>query len=454
MREQLRAGAATVNLTAWLGTALCGGFGQRQADDVHDEIQAKALVLDNGETRVGLVVCDFVCMPRGIADAAKDRVAQTCGIPPGNLLVCATHTHSGPAIRTALGVNEDPAYVAWAPAKIADAVHIAVQNLRPARIGWAETPEDRISFNRRWRMRDGSVHMIPGVENPDSVEPAGTTDPALSFLYVEDLTGTPLAVFATFALHYVGTDSSTALSADYFAHFTQAVQRVLGPQCLAVLQNGTSGDINNVDYSGRRKWGAKGHAQASKMAAVLAGRVLTECQLLELHDTCELDAVLETVPYTRKTITEHDIATARRILQDPAGFDYASGPFSWVIGQPVWPRHVAIYAQACLDLAALPTVLDTRIQSLRIGDATVVALPGEIFAATGLAIRAQSPAQATLIASLANDYLGYICTREALEQQGGYETWASPHSIAGAGTAEHLADVVKVHLAKLWQATD
>ncbi len=450
MNTQLRAGAATANLTAWLGTALCGGFGRRNADDVHDEIHAKALVLDNGETRVGLVVCDFVCMPRGIADAAKTQVAERCGIPPENLLVCATHTHSGPAIRTALGVTEDSSYVAWAPAKIADAVQLAVNRLQPARIGWSETQEDRISFNRRWRMRDGTVRMIPGVENPESVGPVGATDPALSFLYVEDLAGTPLAVFATFALHYVGTDSSTALSADYFAHFTTAMRRVFGPQCLAILQNGTSGDVNNVDYSGERKWEARGHAQARKMAGVLAGHVLTESQLLALHDTCRLDAVLETVPYTRKTITAADVATAREILQDPAAFDYTSGPFSWVVGQPVWEKHLQVYARACLDLAERPEALDTRVQSLRIGEAALVALPGEIFAATGLAVRGQSPAQATLIASLANDYLGYICTQEALERHGGYETWASPHSIAAAGTAERLAAVVGGHLTGLW----
>ena len=262
--------------------------------------------------------------------------------------------------------------------------------------------------------------------------------------------GTPLAVFATFALHYVGTDSATALSADYFAHFTTALQRVFGPQCLAILQNGTSGDVNNVDYSGERKWDARGHAQAQTMADVLAGHVLTESQLLALHDTCRLDAVLATVAYTRKTVTAQDITTARQVLQDPAAFDYTNVPFSWVVGQPVWERHIAVYARACLELAARPAVLDTRVQSLRIGDAALVALPGEIFAATGLAVRGQSPAQATLIASLANDYLGYVCPREALERQGGYETWASPHSIAAAGTAERLAAVAGGQLAGLW----
>ena len=171
---------------------------------MHDEIHAKALVLDNGETRIGIVVCDFVCMPRRIADAVKARVAQNCGIAPSNLLICATHTHSGPAIRTALGVSEDPDYVDWVPVKIADAVQLAVKRLQPARIGWGTSTEDRISFNRRWWMRDGTVHMNPGIEDPDAVRPTGPIDPALSFLYLEDTTGTPLAVLATFALHYVG----------------------------------------------------------------------------------------------------------------------------------------------------------------------------------------------------------------------------------------------------------
>ena len=449
MPDQMRAGTATANLTPWLDIALCGGFAQRRATDVHDEILAKALVLDNGNARIGIVVCDFVCMPRVIADAVKERVAQQSGVPPSHLLICATHTHSGPAVRTALGVREDPAYVERVPVKIADAVQLAVNRLQPARIGWGEAREDRISFNRRWWMRDGAVHMNPGSENPDAVRPAGPTDPALSFLYLEDTAGSAIAVLATFALHYVGTDVPTSLSADYYGHFTAEVQRLLGPQCLPILQNGTSGDINNIDYSGRRTWSAAGHAQARKMAAVLAGHVLKESQLLELHDTCRLGAELETVTYTRKTITPEDLSTARRILQDPAAFTYSAGPFSWVVGQPVHRQFLEVYAQACIDLAALPQGLDTRVQSLRIGDAALVALPGEVFAATGLAIRAQSPFQTTLIAELANDYLGYICPQEALEQQGGYETWASPHSIAGAGTAERLAEVAGQQLADL-----
>ena len=277
-------------------------------------------------------------------------------------------------------------------------------------------------------------------------------NPALSFLYLEDTTGTPLAVLATFALHYVGTDSSTALSADYYGHFTAEVQRLLGPQCLPILQNATSGDINNIDYSGRRTWNDAGHAQARKMASVLAGHVLRESQLLELHETCHLDAILETVDYTRKSIAAEDLVTARQILQDPAAFTYSTGPFSWVVGQPVSKGNIGVYAQACIDLAALPHVLDTRIQSIADWGRCLGGAPRRDFCRDGTVHQgADAPfATNTHCVELANDYLGYICTQEALERQGGYETWASPHSIAAAGTAENLAAVAGRQLASLW----
>ena len=75
------------------------------------------------------------------------------------------------------------------------------------------------------------------------------------------------------------------------------------------------------------------------------------------------------------------------------------------------------------------------VQVLRLGDAAILGLPGEVFVEIGMSIKAQSSAQPLFIMSLANGHLGYICTDRALKEEGGYETWASMSSLGGVGTA-------------------
>ena len=75
------------------------------------------------------------------------------------------------------------------------------------------------------------------------------------------------------------------------------------------------------------------------------------------------------------------------------------------------------------------------VQVLRLGEAAIVALPGEVFVETGLNIKSQSSMNPLFVVSLANGYIGYICTDIALKEHGGYETWAAMSSLGGVGTA-------------------
>ena len=107
-------------------------------------------------------------------------------------------------------------------------------------------------------MKDGTVRFNPGIEHPDLVEPTGTIDPELAMMFVEADDGTPVSAVANFSLHYIGTDNSNALSADYFGHFDRLMRRYLGDTCISLLWNAASGQINNTDYSGQTKWTARG----------------------------------------------------------------------------------------------------------------------------------------------------------------------------------------------------
>ena len=434
MSTQLHAGAAAATITPWLGIPMRGAFRDvTHADAVHDDLLAKALVLDDGDRRIAFVLCDLTMMSGAMMDAVKERIAARAEIPPDHVLIASTHTHSAPATVSIGFMEEQTAYTGWAARKIADAVALAVQRLQPARIGFASVAEPRIVFNRRYHMRNGQVHFNPGVRNPDVVKPAGPTDPEFTLCYVESHAGEPLAVLGNYALHYVGTDTGAEISADYFGHFFQAVRRLLGPQTVGLLFNGASGNINNTNVF--RPWPHRGHAQAARMANVLAGHALAEIQLMEMRDRVTLDAAAGAFDYPRKRTTGADVEIAEKILN--GGYTYTEGPFSAVSGQPIYPRWAPAYAREIKALHAMPETLASTIQALRVGPAGFAALPGEIFVEIGLAVKAGSPFAPQFVMSLANDYLGYVATDEQLAL-GAYETWPSRSAIGGPGTAQAM----------------
>lgn len=440
----LKAGSATSNITPPLGTAIPGGFRPRYAQNVDDELSAKALVIENDSTRIALVTCDLIAVTEKVVDLAKERISDRCDISPEHVMVNATHTHTAVAVANLLGVDEDTDYTDWVPLKIADAVELALLKLAPARVGFASVSEDRITFNRRWHMKDGTVRMNPGIEHPDLVKPTGPIDPELAMMYVETEDSTPISAVANFSLHYIGTNNGNALSADYFGHFDRLMRRYLGETCVSLLWNAASGQINNIDFSGQTKWTAGGHQQAVKMANVLAGHFITEMQLMEMHQNLQISGKLDTLTFPRKQITDADLKVAEKVLSVPIGsYDaYETGPFSWVVGQPIPKNLVDIYALECQRLAELPEQMSAPVQVLHLGEAAIVALPGEVFVETGLNIKSKSDVKPLFLVSLANGYIGYICTDEALTQQGGYETWAAMSSLPDVGTATVLEALV------------
>ena len=452
MGSGLKAGAATANITPPLGVSIPGSFRPRFAQDVHDEMLAKALVIENGETQIAMVTCDLVAMPQEIGDAVKSRILERCGIPPEHVMVNATHSHTGPNVVEFVFINKDEDYSAWVPLKIADAVELALRRMKPARVGFASASEDRISFHRRWRMTDGTVRMNPGVGNPELDGPAGPIDPEVAMMYVEGSDGKPISAVANFSLHYVGTDDGEAISADYYGHFYRLMRHYIGG--VPILWNAASGQINNHDYSGRTTWQDRGHRQAERMANVLAGHVITEIQLMEMHESLELGGAMATLEYPRKAITEEDLKTAEAILAAPEGAHegYDSGPFSFVVGQPIPKNLVYAYAQQCPALAKLPERMTAPVQVLRLGDAAVAALPGEVFVEIGLRLKSNAAATPLFIASLANGYIGYIATDDALTAQGGYETWASLWALGGVGTAPAMEELTLELMEELWRA--
>ncbi len=153
-RSGLRAGAQAIDVSPGTFPVLInGGFLQNSATRVNDPLFAKCLVLDDGTTRLAIVIIDSCMIPRDLLDRAKEMAREKTGIATDRMLIAATHTHSAPAAMGALGCPADPAYVALLPDRIAEAIARAAANLAPARLGWATIDDDKHTFCRRWIRR-------------------------------------------------------------------------------------------------------------------------------------------------------------------------------------------------------------------------------------------------------------------------------------------------------------
>ena len=410
------AGAARVDVSPTTFPVLVnGGFLEARASSVRDPLFASALVLDDGKTRLAIVVVDSCMMPRDLLDRAKAIAQEKAGIAADKVLISATHTHTAPAAMGALGCDADPAYVQLLPGKIAEAVADAVTKLQPAQVGWGSVDDHDHTFCRRWiRKPDklvvdpfsqptGRAHMHPGHANPDALGPSGPVDPELSVLSVRTPKGRPLAVLANYSMHYFGTEP---VSADYFSRFSRELARLIGADgstpFVAMMSQGTSGDQQWANYAApASKQTIDGYAEAVARSALRAlGRVV-------YHDWAPLGMAETTLTLQRRIPDEARLAWARPILA-------AMGSRS--------PKTLPeVYAREAIALHDDPTRV-LKLQALRIGDLGIAAIPNEVYALTGLKIKARSPLRSTFTIELANGSEGYIPPPEQ-HALGGYTTW-------------------------------
>lgn len=444
-----KAGAATSNITPRLGVSINGGMQDVIATHIHDELHARVLVLDDGRTRLALVVADSCMLPREVIEQAKSLVAKQTGIPGEAILISATHAHSAPAATPVFQSDPDPEYLPFLTSRIADAVARAVHQLEPAKIGRASGAVPDQVFNRRWRMKPGTlladpfggtndlVKMNPPMANPALVEPAGPTDPEVSVLFVQALNGRPLAVFANYSLHYVGGVGPGHVSADYFGAFADRVQQLLAadrldPAFVAILSNGTSGNINNVNFRGGQP-ARPPYGRIRLVADAVAQEVRRLCESIEFREWIPLAGAQEQITLEVRKPAAAELERARSIMRQART-------------APRMQTLEEIYARESVLLAGYPDRVPLTIQALRIGDLRICAIPCEVFVEIGLDLKKRFEPAFTI--SLANGYNGYLPTVEH-HRLGGYETWRARSSYLEIEAAPKIVGTLERLLEKL-----
>ncbi len=465
---RLLAGAATANITPPLGELIVGGFDPLPADDVHDELHVRAIVLAevsadsvkqaptsistqrafDPKRTIGFVVCDNVGISREVFDEAKDLLQKETGLLPSNILMAATHTHSATSARTPNAMVRTKTmseYQTFLSRRIADAVRMALRRLAPAKVAWGAVDEPSQLFNRRWYVVEEKERRNPfgGVDtvrmNPGKstlVRPAGPIDPQVSFLSVQHIDGRPMALLANYSLHYVGGVPARTISADYFAVFANRMTELLTPKgndthppFVGILSNGTSGDVNNINFQ-QRGPSLPNFEKMRIVGNLIAERVYGAMSELKYADSLRLDARSSELTLGVRKPTQEMLEYAEKVL--------AKKP-----EEEKFHARERDYAERIKLQAKAGDTVDIVLQTLRIGDLAITAIPFEVFTETGLEIKQKSPWPRTFTMELANGSYGYLPTppQHAL---GGYETWLGTNKVEVEASTKIVARLLEM----------
>jgi len=396
------------------------------AEGVHDPLQAKAVVFESAGVKAAIVACDMTSIPFHIQMAARVQVGKICGVPPENVMITATHTHTTPNIRPRFARNATPeqkqvmeTYLARMPGLIAESVKAAEAALKPATLQAAMGEVKGVAQNRRFLMNDGTVVSNPGKGNDELlvnvVRAAGPTDPALPVLYFATTNGRPITTMINFSMH-LDTTGGQRYSADYPAQIAKILADVKGPEMLTHFTIGAAGNINHFYLlDPKHPHRVKGYEEAARIGTLLAAEVVRSYERLQPLSAAVLKISREVIRL--QILEEKAPALAKQFGDKPSFFD----------------------GELTVTLVDGKYTFEAEVMVIALGDEVAfVGMPGEMFVELGLMVKQGSPYQYTFVNTLANGAIGYVANRKAY-REGSYG--ASPTTTrAHPGSGEALVD--------------
>ncbi len=420
----LRAGTAVVDVTPTrLPVLVNGGMTSRSVDKVKTRVNARALALSDGSTRIAICVVDSCMMGRELLDEVKTLAARRTGIPTNRITISATHAHSAPASMGCLGTDADPAYVPFLRDRIVEAISQAAERLEPARIGFGKANAAAFNASRQWIRRPDRVEVDPfgnrtvranmhaGRNWDDVTGEAGPKDPDLQLISVQSREGRPIAVLANYSMHYF---SDQDISADYFGLFCEGLaSRLSGGAAAGVrpfvglISHGCSGDIWRRDYTRLNEWN-------DKLAIEEYTRGLLDVAMgiyrgIRYQENAPISMAERRMTMNYRVPDLQRLEWAQRIVA--------------AMGDRLPKTQTEVYAREQILLHQKQKT-EVVVQAVRIGDMAIATTPCETYAVTGLKIKAASPLKQTMVIELANGGDGYIPPPEQ-HLFGGYNTWAA-----------------------------
>jgi neutral ceramidase len=421
----LQAGAAAIDVSPQhFPVNMLGQFYENFAETAHDPLYARAIVLKNDQSCIAMVVVDNLGVDPAVIEAAKQLAAKQTNIPTHRIMVSSTHTHTAPPTAITTAGTTAAKYRELMINGIAESIVQAHQNLRAVEFGFNAKPLADEVFNRRWHLKPGKmplnpfgeldqVKMNPGNNTSTLDRPAGPTDPDITIISLRDAKHKPYSLFANYSLHYVGAVPRGGVSADYFGEFSRLMPIRLRASAdfVAMMSNGTSGDINNIPFGSTRP--PRERFEQIQIVAQKSSDVAWHAyQEIPEHKTHVALNMLQreiTLRYRKPTAEQLERAKSILKITDQTELDRL-------------PRLAVPYANRTVIAAARPETVNVKIQVIRIGDLGICCIPFETFVEIGLELKQRSPLPQTMVISIANGRYGYLPT-PAQHRLGGYETW-------------------------------
>jgi neutral ceramidase len=393
----LKAGLAKAVITPPVGVRLCGYAARTQpSTGILDDLYAKALVLDDGQERFALVVCDLLWVGKELVNDTKKRIREQTGIKEENVMMAAIHTHTGPDLEYA----GEP-YIENLKSQMAGAVSAACNRMKKTRIGVA-VGECYVGMNRRNPKSPFGPYFLYNW-------PQGPVDPKVMVLRIEDESGHVMGVLVNHACHPVTLGPNELnISRDYPGYALRVLEDVFGEDIIAMFMNGCCGNINPAWIYDRPD------------VSPPPPRVFHENLEERTRETRRLGQILggealKALQSVTNFVSEADLKIKRSKVRLPVRKDIPENILERTKGAKTGEPRDELYQRILRHEDVI-----TEIQAVQLNDTALLGLPGEIFVEYQLETRRRSPIKHTFISELANDSIGYVPTANAYKE-GGYE---------------------------------
>lgn len=427
----MRVGYARTVISPPTGTYLAGFAARRDpACAVHDDLWARALVLEDGDRRAALVVCDLCEIDAAFVATVRRGIQQAADIAPEAVMVAATHTHSAPATFALYTPQPDPEWLAGLPAKVTDAVAVAARHLAPATLSIGTGRETSVAHNRR--RADGPV------------------DHTLNILRIDHPTGAP-ALLVHYACHptVLGPDN-LRISRDYVGFLLDAIEQATGGW--AMFANGACGDINVGHSADRSALGLPLPGRTFERAADLGARLAREAVRVAAgarsFDGGLVAGTRSLAVPLRPTLPRDEMQAQVRACRAKLQTLEASRADDNALTAA---KLELLYAQLGLTWVEERGDAETEtveVPAFAVGDVACVGLPGEFFAESGLRLKTRSPFSHTVVVGYANGGVGYVPPASAFAE-GGYETRLAPWSKMAPEAEQQILETAVALLSNL-----